>query len=249
MSNSLSFNGTDLSSYELIVISRTSSEFSQEVGYTQLLDAAYPFGATRTAKPIRLRVVVTGTSYADIEDNLDSIKRVLNERDSKHLILDTQDDRYFKAQFISLSGQYQSPTSFAGELSFICTDPLAYDNDETFSPHDVDADPKTITEATGGSGFIKPVYTLKAGEELSDVTIKVENLDTVEELQWTGSLADGEELEIDVANWLVKKEGDASMATVTGQFPRLLPNYDNRIKVTSFSTTGTLNITYRDVYL
>jgi len=250
MANSLTFNDTDLSAYGLIVISRTSSDFRQEVDYTQLLDIAYPFGATRAAKLIHLRIAVTGSSYADVESKLDSIKLILNQRDTKHLILDTQDDRYFKAQFVSLSGQYQSLTLFTGELSFICPDPLAYDNDETSSDFNLDvSDPKTITETTGGTGYIKPVYTLKAGEGLTDITIKVECIETVEELQWTGSLANGEELEIDVANWTVKKEGDASMATVTGLFPRMLPNEDNRIKVTAFSTTGTMNITYRDTFL
>ena len=250
MSNSLTFNSTDLSAYGLIVISRTSSDFRQEVDYTQLLDSAYPFGATRAAKPVHLRIAVTGSSYADVESKLDSIKLILNQRDTKHLILDTQDGRYFKAQFVSLSGQYQSLTSFVGELSFICPDPLAYDNSETSSDFNLDvSDPKTITETTGGTGYIKPVSTLKAGEALNAVTIKVECIETVEELQWTGSLANGEELEIDVANWTVKKEGSASMATVTGLFPRMLPNEDNSIKVTAFSTTGTMNIKYRNTYV
>ena len=84
---------------------------------------------------------------------------------------------------------------------------------------------------------------------LADVTIKVECVEAGEELQWTGSLANTEVLVIDVPGWRVRKEGTASMATVTGQFPRLLPASDNQIKVTGFSTTGTLNITYRARYL
>ena len=250
MANSLTFNGTDLDTYGLVVVNRTSPGFRQRVDYTQLLDIAYPFGATREAKFISLAITVVGSSHADVESKLDSIKLILNQRDTKHLILDTQDDRYFNAQFVSLSGRYQSPVAFVGGLDFICPDPLAYDNSETSSDFNLDvSDPKTITETTGGTGYIKPVYTLKAGEALNAVTIKVECIETVEELQWTGSLANGEELEIDVANWTVKKEGSASMATVTGRFPRMLPNEDNSIKVTAFSTTGTMNITYRDTFL
>jgi len=107
----------------------------------------------------------------------------------------------------------------------------------------------TVVETTGSTASIEPVYTLTAGENLVAVTIKLANVTTDEELQWTGSLANGEVLEIDVPNWIVNKEGAASMATVTGQFPRLAPGAANTLTVTGFSTTGTLNITYRNRFL
>ena len=105
----------------------------------------------------------------------------------------------------------------------------------------------SVIEAVGGTGLVNPVYTLVAGETLSAITLKVENVTTDEELQWTGSLVDTDEIEIDVENWIVKKNSVADMATVTGQFPRLTPG-NNSIKVTAFSTTGTMNIKYRDTY-
>lgn len=249
MANSLTFNDIDLGDYGLVVTSQTASAFRQIADSVQLPDVAYPFGATREAKSISLEIAIIGTSYSDVKSKLDSIKRILNERDSKHLKLDNQSGRYWNAQFVSLVSHYQFNT-FIGALDFICADPLAYDDDETSSTFDLDvSDPKTVTETTGGTGYIKPVYTLTAGEALNAVTIKVECLETVEELQWTGSLADGEVLEIDVDSWLVRKEGSASMATVTGQFPRLLPTTANRIKVTGFGVLGSLNVAYRDTYL
>jgi phage-related protein len=99
----------------------------------------------------------------------------------------------------------------------------------------------------GGTAITLPVWTLTAGETLSDVTIKLENVTTGEELQWTGSLVDEDELEIDCKYWTVKKNGTADM-NITGEFPRLAVGA-NSIKVTGLSTTGTLNITYRDAYL
>lgn len=249
MSNSLSFNDVDLSAYGLTVMSRTASDFAQRADYIQLLDGAYPFGAERLAKPISLRVTVVGTSHADLETKLDSIKLVLNERTTKHLILDTLSDRYFNAQFVSFAGNYQSPVAFLGDLDFVCPDPLAYGSEVSHN-HALDVeDPKTITETTEGTGYIKPVYTLTAGEALNDVTIKVECIETGEELQWIGSLTIGQTLEINVATWLVRKADVASMATVTGQFPRLLPDTANRITVTGFGLVGALNITYKNTYV
>ena len=128
-------------------------------------------------------------------------------------------------------------------------DPMAYDNNEEDNNYDINADPKTITETTGGTGRIEPVYTLTAGEALTDVTITLENLNTEEALIWEGSLADTEVLVIDTVRWIVEKEGVASMVNMSGQFPRLVANQANSIKVTGFSTTGSLNIKYRDRYL
>ncbi len=254
MSNSLSFCDTDLGTYGLTVVSQTSPDFNQQADYVQLLDRAYPFGAERLAKAISLKVAVVGTSHANLGTNLDSIKLVLNERTTGELILDTLDDRYFNAQFVSFTGRYQTPIAFVGDLDFICPDPLAYDNDETSADFDLDvSDPKTVEQVVGGTGYVKPVYTLTAGDDLGTVevpiTIKVECIEAGEELQWTGFLTIGQTLEINVATWLVRKQDVASMATVTGQFPRLLPGTTNRIKVTGFGTHGDLNIRYRNRFL
>ena len=122
----------------------------------------------------------------------------------------------------------------------------AYSTTETSSDFNIDADPDTIVETVGGTAITKPVWTLTAGETLTDVTIKLENVTTDEELQWTGSLVDEDELEIDSQYWTVKKNGTVDM-NITGEFPRLIAG-SNLIKVTGLSTTGTLNITYRDSY-
>jgi len=168
----------------------------------------------------------------------------------KHLTLDFPDDRFYKAKLDNpIDWEIITHKLARAELSFICPDPLGYSSSETSSDHNINADPKTVTETTGGTAYIEPVYTLTAGEALNDVTIKVENTDTGEELQWQGSLANGEKLEIDVGLWIVKKEGVASMADMSGKFPRLLPGFANSIKVTGFGSLGSLNIKYRNTYL
>ena len=249
----MKFNGIDLGDYsaQAKIVSTASFLPGIKSNYAEIADKAYDFRAYLRPRTIELEVYVTGTSEANLISNLDNISRVLNPTFGlRHLILDFPDDRYYNAK-VSTSLEYNIITHklAQGTVTFVCPDPLGYDNDATSSDSDINADPKTITEVTGGTAHIEPVYTLAAGEDLNAVTIKVENLSSDEELQWIGSLSNGEELEIDVANWIVNKEGIASMSTVTGQFPRLRPSYSNQIKVTAFSTTGTLNIAYRDNYL
>ena len=246
----MNFDETDLSTYGLIVKGTSPIPYMPPVGieHVQVGDKGYDFQAFLEPKIISLDVVI---SSATLESDLDSLSKILNPiLGVKKLILDKPDDRYYNAK-VSGGFEYQfiGDKIAVGSIQFICPDPMAYDNDETSSDHSITTDPKTVTEATGGTGYIEPVYTLTAGEALNDVTIKVENTDTEEEFQWEGSLANTEKLGIDVANWMVEKEGTASMATVSGQFPRLKPGFTNHIKVTGFSTTGTLNIKYRNRYL
>jgi len=246
----LTFNSVDLSTYNLIITYSNIHALFQKVDHTQLEDLSYGESAKKEPRYIKFEFAVTGTGMANLRDNLDSVKKVIVTKTTRTLALDTLAGRYFNAQYISMKGEYKSAQLFVGDMEFKCVDPLAYSTSEISHNHTLDVeDPKTITETTGGTGYIKPVYTLTAGEALNDVTIKVECIEAGEELQWTGSLANGEELEINVATWLVRKEGVASMATVTGQFPRLLPGTDNRIKVTGFGTAGALNIKYKNTYL
>jgi len=247
------FDEIDLIDYGLLVRKSSLSSFmpSIKTNYVEIADKAYDFRAYLSPRTINLDVVVTGTGEANLISKLDNISKLLNPAGGvKHLILDFPDDRFYKAKLNNpIDWEIVTHKLARAELSFICPDPSGYSNSETSSDHNINADPKTVTETTGGTAYIEPVYTLTAGEALNDVTIKVENVDTEEELTWEGSLANGEELEIDVAMWIVKKEGVADMADVSGQFPRLLPGQNNSIKVTGFSNTGSLNIKYRNTYL
>jgi len=251
VANSFSFNGTDLSAYGLKLLNVNLPDFSQESHRQLIQDISYSFKPKRPPKVIQIDVVITGADRSTLEGYLDSIKSVIRTDAAYKLEIDFITDRYWNAKLDSITGAYNGPTFWGGMITFIADDSMAYDATETSSDHNIDADPDTIQETPGGTGYINPVYTLTAGEALNDVTIKVENLSTEEELQWIGSLGNGEELEIDVATWIVKKKGVASMSGLasTSKFPRLAPNQANSIKVTGFSTTGTLNIKYRDRYL
>jgi len=249
----MNFNSVDLADYGLTALlsspipwmpplkhGDTGAHWRTYQSYTELLP-----------REITLDCIVTAADRATLISYLDSLSLLLSPtNDEKKLQLDFPTGRYWNAKVSQ--GVLWEPVSqdtAMGSISFICSDPRAYDDDQTSSPFDIDADPDTVVETTGSTASIEPVYTLTAGENLVAVTIKLANVTTDEELQWTGSLANGEVLEIDVPNWIVNKEGAASMATVTGQFPRLAPGAANTLTVTGFSTTGTLNITYRNRFL
>ncbi len=249
MAYSLSFDGNDLGDYNLVVTSPDINHSGQNVPSIQLQDRGYIFRPQKQPRRIRIGFDVTGTSRSSLDGNLDSIKQIVTALVAKQLIFDTIATRYFNAILMDFSGQYLSASLFRGRMDFTCPDPLAYSVTETSNDFSIDSDPKTIEEVVNGGGYVSPVWTLTAGENLVAVTIKLENLTTIEELQWTGSLASAEELEIDVVRWLVSKEGVADMATITGKFPQLEGGIDNVVKVTGLSTTGSLNIKYRATYL
>lgn len=251
MARSINFNTTDMSDHKLIITTPGMNLLSQLVGRVQLQDRGYAFTPMRQPRRITMDFAVTGTSQSNLDVNLDAIKRLLTLTEVKKLIFDSLPLRYFNAILESFTGEYILGTLFTGTLVFVCPDPLGYKTTEYDHPHTIDAPAKTIDEAVGGTGYVLPVYTLTAKNTLTDVTIKVENLTTEEELIWVGSLAIDGTLVIDVAKWLVSKGAVADMATITGEFPRLKPNVTNQIKVTGLYVTvaGTLNIKYRDTYL
>lgn len=247
--DSLSFSGIDLSAYDLIV-SGVDIPVTQRTKIIPVRNKGIAGTSSLESGKIGINISITGTDMADVISNLDNIKAALNKRGDENLSIDIISGRYWKARFESMDGDFIGTKLWKGSLSFVTPDPAAYSTTNTSSDHNIDADPDTVTETPGGNMYIEPVYTLTAGENLTGVTIKLENTDTEESIEWTGSLATGEELEVNCETWVVSKEGVADMAAIDdGQFPRLLGGQDNHIKVTGFSTTGTLNIAYRAKYI
>jgi predicted phage tail component-like protein len=247
MAGAFTFNGIDMSAYGLTVTDHNAEDYSRAVNTIQTKGRAYISGEYMPARPLRLEVVIQGSSISDLKSKLDSIVAILSS--DGYLILDDDTTKHFNAHFVGKSKlEKWGNTNWEGTLEFICPDPLVYSTTETSSDHTINADPKTVTETAGGNTITKPVWTLTAGETLTDVTISLKNNTTNEEITWEGSLASTDELEIDSQYWTVKKNGTESMATVSGKFPRLTPG-SNSITVTALSTTGSLNITYRAAYL
>ena len=255
MANSFSFNAVDLSVYGLTLAHSNIPGLAQENRSQLIQDLSYSFLPKRPPKPINIDVDVTAATRALLDDYLDSIKFQVTSEVSKVLKLDHITDRYWNTKLDSFIGSYTSPYHWSGTITFKADDSMAYDNTEDDNTHNIDASPKSIMEAVEGTGTVLPVWTLRAKEALGTPTIKLENVSIDEEFQWTGTFTTDDKLEIDVANWLVKKNENSTtgMAGVVAgsKFPRLSANMNNTIKVTGLWTavTGTLQIVYRNRYL
>lgn len=248
MANSLSFAGTDLSTYGLVVTSH-DLPIVQDAIVQRIENKAYAWRSSLTPKAISLGTTITAASRAALITAIDNINSFLNTREDAALILDILSTRYWNARFESFRGSFISQVAWRGNLVFMALDPLAYSTTETSSNHPLtDADPQTVVETPGGTANTNPVYTLTAGEALGAIEVTLENLTTGLALVWSGTIANTDELEIDVANKLVSLNDTPSMSTVTGRFPYLLPTA-NSIKVTNWSNTGEIDIVYRARYL
>lgn len=247
MANSLTFNGTYLGTYGLIVKTRdVPMQFSTDS--VQLRDLSYAGESIIPPRTISLDIVIITSSIATLKTNLDSIKAILNLQTDGNLILDSLSDRYWVVRFQNLSGSFKN-LMFEGTLDFICYDPNAY---AVAASSDVTA--ITLPTAdyaiidTGGTALIRPLYTLLAdGAQTTPATIILHNDNTDEEIEWTGAITPGQTLVINTVLWVVTLDGVESMSTVEGQFPTLVPNTTNGILVSGFS--GTLTITWRNRFV
>ena len=254
MSRSLNFNAIDLSAYGLIVTHSNIPDFTQQYDSQLIKDISYAFTPKKPPKVIRLEVAVLAADRATLDGYLDSIKFVVVSEVARALKLDTITDRYWNAKKTTFEGGYKAAELWEGIMVFQADDPMAYDNTEVGVGNDypINTAEKTIIETPGGTGYINPVWTLTPGEDRT-ATIKLKNLTTGEEMQWTGTVSSGHDLVIDTANWHVTDNAVASMAEVVAGsvFPRLAPGIANSIKVTALysAANGNLNITYRNRYL
>ena len=251
MSLSLTFNSIDLGNYGLIVnhLGLPVAHSSQPI---QLRDRSFASDSFKTPAEISTRVAITGGTRAAIFTSLDNIRMALNSQEDETLAFDAFVDRYWLARFDGLKGAFTSPLLWEGELTFLAFDPLAFATSlTTVAPVAVDADPFTLPVTTLGTGLISPIFTLTSNDAPGAATITLENDATGDVISWVGTLIATDDLEIDVEHWLVKKTTVASMATVTGVFPRLLPAQVNNIIVTGFhtGTHGTIGLTYRNRFV
>ncbi len=248
MANSLSFNGTDLSTYGVIITQSGDNQTSFSRDVTQLDMRAFASAGKHEARRIESKFFLLGSSMADIQSKLASVKRILTAVETGQLVFDYLSGIYYNASLAQIDCQILSPKGLSGAISFICADPYGYSTTETNQTDNITTDPTAVTVTVGGSAKTLPVFTLTAGESLSG-PISVKNNDTGEELVWDSSMVSTDELEIDTEHWIVKKNGTASMTDVSGQFPRLLPGQDNHIVVTGFGTTGTLQTVFRSRFI
>jgi predicted phage tail component-like protein len=256
--HSLSFNGVDLAEYGLVIM-RHNILLTQQADPTQLQDLARASDSYRLPRELNIEIAVRArpcfpplpiTPSESLKIQLDTIRHVFNQRDDCPIIFDKWPDRYWLARFVSFVDIEWLLALYMGYITLTCNDPAAYGVVERVEDFAINEDPKSIPVSVAfGNDYISPVWTLTAGEELIDATIKIQNIDTGEEITWVGTIDNGEELTIDVSKWLVELEGVAAMGGASGKFPRLLPSQLNNVLVTGFGSLGSLEVTYRERFL
>jgi predicted phage tail component-like protein len=244
MANSFTYRGIDLSAYGLVVTSH-DIPMTHDVDAVQLHYRSFATDSKIGSKAIQMGIAITASDTTTLKTYIDTIKRILNTQTDETLILDAYNDRYWTARFKSFEGSLKA-LMFTGTVSFICLDPYAHDNAEVSNDYTDDEEPETIIETPGGTALIEPVFVLTSSINDGTADIKVRNDTLGMEIEWTGAITIGGQIEIDSSEWVVKLNGSESMSTVTGQFPVLSPGVDNSFEISGF--TGNLNITYRNRY-
>jgi predicted phage tail component-like protein len=270
MANSITYNGTDLSTYNLIVTAHNMPGV-RETTVARVENKGIAGNARLVPANLSFEVIIQGTSVSNVMGLVDSIKAVLNTGETAVLTVGLLSDRYWMAKFVSMIGDLVAQKYWRGTISFLAPDPLSYGTTEEDSDYDlltdwypllvgglmspieylilIDVDPCETEITPVGSAVVSPVFSLTAGEDMAGITVSLQNEETSEEITWTGTIVEDEVLEIDTENWTVKLEGGLDMANVSGDFPTLLHGTANTIIVTGFGTLGSMNVVYRERYL
>jgi len=240
---SITFNNTDLSTYNLRAI-EFDIPTENVVDWAQTNEKGYAAESKNKPKYIVFEVVVTGTSLANVVTNLDSVKKYLQETQDAHLEINAITDRYWEARFVSLAGNFRG-TYWEGALTFLCLDPLAYKNTGTAEGSDITTDPQEITITPGGTGRTRPLITLTCDDTLIGTTVSIEHTTEGQTVEWTGDLVPSDVLIFDCERWLVTLNDVSDMANVEGEFPYLVPGA-NVLSVAGFS--GSYTVAWTDRY-
>jgi predicted phage tail component-like protein len=113
-----------------VTVTRATYPVIQNTLLSAIKDKALPGLTSLQSRTITLEITVSGTSYSDVQDKLDVMKAVLNNRGTCSLIISTLPDRYWNARWESLQGQFTGPLVWQGYITFVVPEPLAYSTTE-----------------------------------------------------------------------------------------------------------------------
>ena len=270
MSNSMHYNGTDLSgtTYGLTVVRPTprrivanpilsSNNVPQSYG-----GLAYCGGFGMVE--IGATVVCEGSSISDLASKMDALKYLLNPMNGeKSIRFDHQSDRYWLGRLMNeIEAADIGDRSSQFDLRFLCSDSRAYGTTDRSSPDiTISATPQVLTieaaAAVVGTAPTNPTWVIKNTSGATVSSLSLANATTGETWAWTGTL-------INTTGWLRITTGlggktevstnsggawsDSNLG-VTGQgFPTLAGNVQNSLTLTGLSG-GTVVLTYTPRYL
>ena len=246
MANSLSFNGTALSTHGAYVVRdfvvptlatpklSTSEVVGRHGGY--LLDAKYQI------RDVTVPMLLFGyANTAAFYTAIDSLNAILDiTLGPKQLIFDYNSSRYLNAIAASnFDAKKLSLTAAKAQITFQCVDPFWYAVAETTDTIDVVSSPQTLSLTPSGNADSEPVFTILPGVLPAESDITIYNITSNTKLTWAtpGETTVNDEIIIDCASWLVKLNGVVSMATLDhgSVFPVLIPGVLNYIRITGLS--------------
>ena len=268
MSNSIHYNGTDLSgaSYGLTVEKGTVPVLSSPRRDVQSSGRGYGGAQVGTGfEPLTISInaQVIGSSESDLTDKLDALTYLLDPQNGEKSIRfdDWKSGRYWKGVLASaLDPQYQNPSSVKLQLQFVCVDARAYRTTDVSTDYTISATPQALTiPATGavvGNAKPDPTWIIKNTSGGSVSSIVFANSTTGETVTLTATLANNNWLRITTGmGGTVEKSTDSGGSWTSAisyaslpLVPSLAPNVANSITVTGLSA-GTLSLTYTPRYL
>lgn len=179
------------------------------------------------------KVVATTANPLDLRTTFDDLKKRL-QAGKQYLTL--FDDRRILAQFSDLQYQYLPGSALATAaftIEFISEEPFWEDVSASQNQRVISASPTTYTVSPTGSGFTKPKITIEANQGVAVTTAVLENLTNGSKITFTGNIAIGNSLVIDVeaGTWL--NNGVDAIASLQGDLTTfLLDAGSNSLKYT-----------------
>lgn len=272
MSNSLTFDGVDLSLYKLQVEDHSVplmgdivfAEHSAAFGDSEFTSVNH------AKRNITLACTVTGTSQENLKNNMESILGTINPiLGDKVFTLDDIPNRRFIGRVMGISEpSVKGRWGYSFSISLVA---LAHtqDLDETNASASIATDPDTLTVPVvrGNISRTPAEFYIRneTGAALTSATITLANNTTSETISWTGTLADDQWLRFGTLDSNGRFTASIALSDSTGSdpeaetytsaisgytsgdWPRLKGGVENSITVTGVST-GTLEWTYRGRY-
>ena len=244
---SIEFNDIDLSTYDL-EIHTLDLMLTKERKSIQLQDRAYSFGGIQTGRTIVAGCRIFGADLTDVLKNLDNIYSVLNVRGPRKLSFGHQDDRYWLAEFESLTGPFDGIGAYDVEIVFYAADPLAYGNTKQVVTQYVNNNSFTFNVDVNGTAETSPVISMTFSSNANPNTFMIENITIGEAFYYSpATLTQNQVVIIDCNRWYAESNNQSVMKDVDGTFLKMIPG-NNTIKVLN-GNPGILKIEYYPRYV
>lgn len=261
MADSLSFNSIDLANYGVTVLAPFMPIFS--VASAPLVSLALSDGGVSSpnrypAKAMSVPCIVKGAGYADLLSKLDSISKILGERDLVPLSFDHISDRYWMSKIAGEIEPNILGSSVAQlNLPFLSPDPHAFATSETTI--DSGSVPGTVAVTPGGTVETYPIITVVVNAACTGFSIANDTLG--ESIEWTSpnspdtDLVSGDIIILDCRKWyktfsiqrVAEAEPTIIMNGIEGIFPQMSPGISNDIVFTTISGSS-FSIVFNDRY-